>query len=66
MRKEQLPRLADAVAAALRAYAVDQAELADALGASRRLKQAELDHIGMLFEQQTVLAELERLVGGDL
>lgn len=66
MRKEQLPRLAEAVAAAQRAYAVDQAELADALGASRRLKQAELDHIGMLFEQQTLLAELERLVGGDL
>ncbi len=66
MRKEQLPRLADAVAAGQRAYAVDQAELADALGASRRLKQAELDHIGMLFEQQTLLAELERLVGGDL
>lgn len=66
MRTEQLPRLADAVAAAQRAYAVDQAELADALGASRRLKQAELDHIGMLFEQQTLLAELERLVGGGL
>ena len=66
MRKEQLPRLADAVAAAQRAYAVDQAELADGLGASRRLRQAELDHIGMLFEQQTLLAELERLVGGDL
>jgi hypothetical protein len=45
---------------------VDQAELADALGAVRRLKQAELEHLGMLFEQQTLLAELERLIGGEL
>lgn len=66
MRKEQLPRLDEAVGAARRAYAVDQAELADALGAIRRLKQAELEHLGMLFEQQTLLAELERLVGGEL
>jgi outer membrane protein, heavy metal efflux system len=66
MRREQLPRLADAVAAAQRAYAADQADLADALGAARRLKQAELEHIAMLFEQQTLLAELERLIGGEL
>jgi cobalt-zinc-cadmium efflux system outer membrane protein len=66
MRKEQLPRLSEAVEAAQRAYAVNQADLADALGAVRRLKQAELEHLGMLFEQQTLLAELERLVGGEL
>lgn len=66
MRKEQLPRLEEAVAAARRAYAADQAELADALGALRRLRQAELERFGILFEQQTLLAELERLVGGEL
>ncbi|HET6157755.1 MAG TPA: TolC family protein [Dongiaceae bacterium] len=66
MRKEQLPRLSEAVEAAQRAYAVDQADLADALGAMRRLRQAELEHLGMLFEQQTLLAQLERLVGGEL
>ncbi|MGH6894446.1 MAG: TolC family protein [Dongiaceae bacterium] len=66
MRKEQLPRLAEAVEAAQRAYAVDQAELGDALSTVRRLKQAELEHLGTLFEQQTLLAELERLVGGAL
>jgi cobalt-zinc-cadmium efflux system outer membrane protein len=66
MRKEQLPRLEEAVEAARRAYAVDQAELSDALAALRRLKQAELEHLGMLFEQETLLAELERLVGGEL
>jgi outer membrane protein TolC len=66
MRKEQLPRLDEAVSAAQRAYAVDQAEIADALGAVRRLKRAELEYLGMLFEQQTVLAELERLIGGEL
>lgn len=66
MRTRQLPRLEAAVEAAQRAYAVDQADLADAIGASRRLRQAELGHIGMLFEQQTLLAELERLVGGPL
>lgn len=66
MRTEQLPRLEEAVEAARRAYAVDQAELADALGALRRLRQAELERLGMLFEQQTLLAELERLVGGEL
>lgn len=66
MATEQLPRLEEAVEAARRAYAVDQAELADALGALRRLRQAELERLGMLFEQQTLLAELERLVGGEL
>jgi cobalt-zinc-cadmium efflux system outer membrane protein len=66
MRTKQLPRLEQAVLAARRAYAVDQAEFSDALGAARRLKQAEIEHIGMLFEQQTLLAELERLVGGEL
>lgn len=66
MRKEQLPRLAAAIEAARRAYAVDQADLGDALGAVRRQKQAELEYLGMLFEQQTLMAELERLVGGVL
>jgi outer membrane protein TolC len=66
MRTRQLPRLEEAVLAARRAYAVDQAEFSDALGAARRLKQAEIEHIGMLFEQQTLLAELERLAGGEL
>ena len=66
MRTKQLPRLEEAVQAARRAYAVDQADLADAIGATRRLKQAEIEHIGMLFQQQTLLAELERLVGGSL
>jgi cobalt-zinc-cadmium efflux system outer membrane protein len=66
MRREQLPRLEEAVEAVRRAYAVDQADLADVLSALRRLRQAELQRLGMLFEQQTLLAELERLVGGDL
>jgi cobalt-zinc-cadmium efflux system outer membrane protein len=66
MRKEQLPRLAAAIDAARRAYAVSQAELDDVLSAVRRQKQAEREHLGMLFEQQTLLAELERLVGGAL
>lgn len=66
IRKEQVPRLEEAVEAARRAYAVDQAELSDVLAALRRLKQVELEHLGMLFEQQTLLAELERLIGGEL
>ncbi len=66
MRTRQLPLLEEAVQAAQRAYAVDQADLADAIGATRRLKQAEIEYIGMLFEQQSLLAELERLVGGSL
>ena len=66
MRTKQLPRLEEAVQAAQRAYAVDQADLADAISATRRLKQAEIEHIGMLYQQQALLAELERLVGGSL
>lgn len=66
MRTKQLPRLEEAVQAALRGYAVDQADLADAIGATRRLKQAEIEHIGMLYQRQVLLAELERLVGGSL
>ncbi|NJO33517.1 MAG: TolC family protein, partial [Rhodospirillales bacterium] len=41
MRTRQLPLLEEAVQAARRAYAVDQADLADAIGVTRRLKQAE-------------------------
>lgn len=66
MRTMQLPLLEKAVEAAKRAYAVDQSDLSDAIGATRRLKQAEIEHIGMLFEQQTLLAQLERLAGGSL
>ncbi|HEV8390641.1 MAG TPA: TolC family protein [Dongiaceae bacterium] len=66
MRTKQLPRLEEAIQAAQQAYAADQADLADVIGATRHLKQAEIEHIGMLFEQQTLLAELERLVGGPL
>ncbi|HET6159934.1 MAG TPA: TolC family protein [Dongiaceae bacterium] len=66
IRTKQLPRLEEAVEAAKRAYAVDQADLADAIGTTRRLKEAEIEHIGMLYEQQALLAELERLAGGSL
>lgn len=66
IRTRQLPRLEEAVQAARRAYAADQAELADVIGAARRLKQAEIEHIGILLEQQMLLAELERLAGGPL
>jgi outer membrane protein TolC len=66
MRTRQLPRLEQAVDAARRAYAADQAEIADVLGAARRLQQVEIEHLGMIFEQHTLLAELERLVGGSL
>lgn len=66
MRTRQIPRLEEAVEAARRAYAADQAELADALGAVLRLKQAEIEHLRVLFERQTLIAELERLVGGSL
>lgn len=65
-RTKQLPRLAEAVEAAQRAYAVDQADLADAIGAVRRLRRAEIEHIGMLYEQQAFLAQFERLMGGSL
>jgi outer membrane protein, heavy metal efflux system len=66
MHTKQPPRLEEAVEAAKRAYAVDQADLADAIGAPRCLKEAEIEHIGMLYEQQALLAELERLAGGSL
>ena len=66
MRTKQLPRLGEAVDAAQRAYAVDQAEIADILSTARRLKQVEIEHLGMIFEQQTLFAELERLTGGSL
>ncbi len=66
MRMAQLPRMREAVEAARLAYGVDQAEIGDVLGAIRRLKQAEIEHLGMLFEQQESLAELERLLGGPL
>jgi hypothetical protein len=40
--------------------------LAEVLEAERRVRATELEHLAVLVQQQEQLAEIERLVGGDL
>lgn len=51
---------------ALRGFEVNRAELAMVLEAEQRVRRLNLEHLRVLVEQQTRLAELERLVGDDL
>jgi cobalt-zinc-cadmium efflux system outer membrane protein len=55
-----------AVTAQLRAYEQGSGGFADLLQAQSRLREVELDGIRAQVEQRRLLAEIERLVGGDL
>ncbi len=66
LRDNLLPQSELFLAAAQAGYQVSQEDLSDVLSAERRLRQARLDHLRVRLEQQLLLAEIERLIGGDL
>lgn len=66
LRDRLLPQSDLALAAAQAAYQVGQQDLSGVLAAERRLRQARLEHLRARLEQQLLLAEIERLIGGDL
>ena len=49
-----------------KALELDQVVLAEVLEAEQRVRTIELEHLAVLVQQQEQLAEIERLVGGDL
>jgi outer membrane protein TolC len=66
LRDNLLPQSELFLAAAQAGYQVGQQDLSDVLAAERRLRQARLDYLRVRLEQQLLLAEIERLIGGDL
>lgn len=66
LHEVHIPQTTLALETALRAYEVGRAELAAVLEAQQRARQVLLEHLRVLVEQQVRLAEIERLIGGEL
>jgi outer membrane protein, heavy metal efflux system len=66
LHARHLPQARLALATAVQALELDQVVLADVLEAERRVRATELEHLAILIQQQEQLAEIERLLGGDL
>lgn len=66
LRDALLPQFQAAYRAALAAYQQGRGELLAVLEAEHRARQVRLDLLNVLTEQQTLLAEIERLIGGEL
>jgi outer membrane protein TolC len=66
LRESQLPQAEIGFQAAAKGYELGRSELLDVLLSEQQLWKSNIDLIKVLFEQQMRLAELEKLVGGDL
>jgi outer membrane protein TolC len=66
LHAQHLPQAQLALTTALQAFELDQLVLAEVLEAERRVRVTELEHLAVLVQQQEQLAEIERLLGGDL
>ncbi len=66
LSESTLPQAEVAFQSAVKSYELGRAGLIDVLTALQRLRRAQIDQINAFYEQQTRLAEIERLVGGDL
>ena len=66
LRSTQLPQSQLSFTAALRAYESGGGPLAPAFDAQRRYLQVGIDYLRALVQQQASLAEIERIVGGEL
>jgi len=66
LRESQLPQAEIGFQAATKSYELGRSELLDALLIEQQLWKSNIDLIKVQFEQQMRLAELEKLVGGDL
>ncbi len=66
LRTGLLPQAETALQSANKAYELGLAEFVTVLEAERRLRNTYLDRLKIQLEQQARLAEIERLIGGDL
>jgi len=66
LRDNLLPQVQAAYRSALASYQQARGDLAAVLEADQRVRQVRLDQLKVQTEQQTLLAELERLIGDDL
>ncbi len=66
LRTGLLPLAETALQSATKAYELGLSEFMVVLEAERRLRNSHLDHLKIQLEQQARLAEIERLIGGDL
>ncbi len=66
LRGGLVPQANAALQSASRAYELGHGELSAVLDTERRVRTIQLDYLKLQLEQQVRLAELERLIGGDL
>lgn len=66
LRDALSPQFQATYRAALAAYQQGRSDLLPVLDAEQRARQVRLDLLKVLTEQQTLLAEIERLIGGEL
>jgi outer membrane protein TolC len=66
LRDVQLPAASLALDAAIQAYTVNRIELGRVIDSERRVREISLELLNALVEQQFRLAEIERLIGGEL
>jgi outer membrane protein TolC len=66
LRDNQLPQAEIGFQAAAKGYELARAEFLDVLTAEQQLWKSNIDLIKVRFDQQMRLAEIEKLVGGDL
>ena len=66
LREGQLPQAEIGFQAAAKGYELGRTDLLDVLQTEQQLWKSNIDLVKMLFEQQIRLAELEKLVGGEL
>lgn len=66
LRESQLPQAEIGFQAAAKGYELGRGELLDVLLTEQQLWKSNIELVKVLFEQQIRLAELEKLVGGDL
>jgi len=66
LKESQLPQAELGFQAAAKGYELGRTEFIDVLSAEQQLWKSHIDLIKVLFEQQIRLAEIEKLVGGEL
>jgi outer membrane protein, heavy metal efflux system len=66
LRENQLPQAEIGFQAAAKGYELGRADLLDVVTTEQQLWKSNIDLIKVLFDEQMRLAELEKLVGGDL
>ncbi len=66
VREITLPQARIALEAATRGYELSREEFANLLLAEQTLRRALVESVNVTFEEQVRLAEIERLIGGEL